>query len=79
MSSIGPHKAVPRRAARAPLQAEVEDLFARWRESLPAARNRILDEAHATNGDVRRLTDLRIAAGNRYAATADHSDLPDLT
>ncbi|MFV2102140.1 hypothetical protein [Micromonospora sp. LOL_024] len=45
-------------------------------------QDRILDEAQATNGDVRRLADLfglSIAAGNRYAATVEHPDLTALT
>lgn len=40
--------------------------------------DRILDEAHATQGDVRRLSDLfglSIKAGTRYTATVDHPDL----
>lgn len=42
--------------------------------------DRILDEAHATEGDVRRLADLfglSIQAGSRYTATVDHPDLVD--
>jgi hypothetical protein len=42
-------------------------------------QDRILDEAKATSGDVRRLADLfglSIAAGNRYAATVEHPDQP---
>jgi site-specific recombinase XerD len=45
-------------------------------------QDRILDEAQATKGDVRRLADLfglSIAAGNRYAATVEHPDLTALT
>ncbi|MBM7494052.1 hypothetical protein JOD64_005274 [Micromonospora luteifusca] len=45
-------------------------------------QDRILDEAQATSGDVRRLADLfglSIAAGNRYAATVEHPDLTALT
>ncbi|WLS44773.1 type I restriction endonuclease [Micromonospora profundi] len=45
-------------------------------------QDRILDEAQATNGDVRRLADLfglSIAASNRYAATVEHPDLTALT
>jgi hypothetical protein len=41
-------------------------------------RRRILDEAHATQGDVRRLADLfglSIQAGTRYVATVDDPDL----
>lgn len=46
----------------------------------PAAvrEDRILDEAHATHGDIRRLADLfglSIKAGSRYTATVDHPDL----
>lgn len=40
--------------------------------------DRILDEAHATEGDVRRLADLfglSIQAGTRYTTTVDHPDL----
>jgi hypothetical protein len=40
--------------------------------------DRILDEARATEGDVRRLADLfglSIQAGTRYTATVDHPDL----
>lgn len=40
--------------------------------------DRILDEARATGGDVRRLADLfglSIQAGTRYTATVEHSDL----
>ncbi|WP_460401689.1 hypothetical protein [Actinophytocola sediminis] len=40
--------------------------------------DRILDEAHATHGDVRQLADLfglSIKAGTRYTATVDHPDL----
>ena len=40
--------------------------------------DRILDEAHATNGDARRLCDLfglSMTAAERYIATADHPDL----
>lgn len=42
--------------------------------------DRILDEAHATGGDVRRLADLfglSIRAGTRYTATVEHPDLTD--
>jgi hypothetical protein len=41
-------------------------------------QDRILDEAHATSGDVRRLADLfglSVKAGSRYTATIDHPDL----
>jgi hypothetical protein len=41
-------------------------------------QDRILDEAHATGGDVRRLADLlglSVKAGSRYTATVDHPDL----
>jgi len=40
--------------------------------------DRILNEAHATGGDMRRLTDLfglSISAATRYTATVDHPDL----
>lgn len=40
--------------------------------------DRILDEAHATSGDVRRLADLfglSIQAGTRYAAALNHPGL----
>lgn len=40
--------------------------------------DRILNEAHATGGDARRLADLfglSIQAGTRYTATVDHPDL----
>lgn len=40
--------------------------------------DRILDEAHATEGDVRRLADLfglSIQAGTRYTSTVDHPEL----
>ncbi len=40
--------------------------------------DRILDEAHATGGDVRRLVDLfglGVNAASRYTATVDHPDL----
>lgn len=40
--------------------------------------DRILDEAHAPEGDVRRLADLfglSIQAGTRYTNTVDHPDL----
>jgi len=43
--------------------------------------DRILDETHATRGDVRRLCDLfgiGINAAGRYAATLDHPDLAEL-
>jgi hypothetical protein len=45
-------------------------------------QDRILDEAHATSGDVRRLADLfglSVKAGSRYTATVDHPDLTALT
>lgn len=48
--------------------------------SIAAIReDRILHEAHATGGDVRRLADLfglSIQAGTRYTNTVDHPDLP---
>ena len=40
--------------------------------------DRILDEAHATGGDIRRLCDLfglSVSAAERYTATLDHPDL----
>jgi hypothetical protein len=40
--------------------------------------DRILNEAHATGGDARRLADLfglSIQAGTRYTNTVDHPDL----
>jgi hypothetical protein len=47
--------------------------------SVAAVReDRILDEAHATGGDVRRLADLfglSIEAGTRYTNTVGHPDL----
>jgi hypothetical protein len=47
--------------------------------SIAAIReDRVLDEAHATSGDVRRLADLlglSIRAGTRYTATLNHPDL----
>ena len=63
-----------------------EECSKRWiwltigpRLSVAAVReDRILDEAHATGGDVRRLADLfglSIQAGTRYTNTVDHPDL----
>ncbi|MFJ6200036.1 hypothetical protein [Micromonospora sp. NPDC092111] len=47
--------------------------------SIAAIReDRILDEAHATGGDVRRLADLfglSIQAGTRYTSVLGHPDL----
>jgi len=40
--------------------------------------DRILDEAHASSGDIRRICDmfgLSVTAAERYAATVDHPDL----
>jgi hypothetical protein len=40
--------------------------------------DRILNEAHATGGDMRRLTDLfglSVNAATRYTNTVDHPDL----
>jgi site-specific recombinase XerD len=45
-------------------------------------QDRIIDETHATGGDVRRLADLlglSVKAGSRYTATVDHPDLTALT
>ena len=54
-------------------------LTAGIRGAIQAIReDRILHEAHATAGDVRRLADLfglSITAAERYAATVDHPDL----
>lgn len=56
----------------------------RWlglRLGMPAKylrEDRILDEAHATGGDVRRLSDLfgiAVLTATRYTATVDHPDL----
>ena len=43
--------------------------------------DRILDEAHATGGDIRAICDmfgLSVTAAERYTATVDHPDLVDL-
>ena len=44
--------------------------------------DRILDEAHTTRGDVRRLCDLfglSVSGAERYTATVDHPALAGLT
>jgi hypothetical protein len=43
--------------------------------------DRILDEAHASAGDLRRLCDLfglSVKAASRYTATLDHPSIGDL-
>ena len=44
--------------------------------------DRILNEAHASGGDMRRLTDLfglSVNAATRYTKTVDHPDLVEKT
>lgn len=61
---------------------------ARWiklKIAIPGAaqavrEDRILNEVHATGGDIRRICDmfgLSVTAAQRYAATVDHPDLTE--
>ena len=79
-ATLNPHVLITRRTA-----GRGETVSARWillhvRPLTPAAirEDRILNEAHATSGDMRALTDLfglSINATARYVATIDHPDL----
>lgn len=79
--TTNPHLLVHRRTAR-----NTDPVGHRWLllhvgpGLTPASirQDRILNEAHSTGGDVRRLSDLfglSINASTRYAATLDHPDL----
>ncbi len=49
-----------------------------WPKPQALREDRILQEIHATDGDIRRICDLfglSIAAALRYAATVEHPDL----
>ncbi len=81
--TTNPHLFVHYRSA-----ARTDPVGARWvRLTIGAAltatairEDRILNEAHATSGDARRLADLfglSIQATSRYTATLDHPDLVD--
>jgi hypothetical protein len=78
-NSINPHLFISRRSA--PRLTPVGPQFPWTSTSLkPQAlrEDRIVQEIHATGGDVRRICDLfglSIDAAMRYAATLDHPDL----
>ncbi len=80
-STANPHLFITWHTARRTEQCSKRWIWLTIGPGLSAAairEDRILDEAHATEGDVRRLADLfglSIQAGTRYTATADHPDL----
>jgi hypothetical protein len=82
-----PHTANPHlfiNARSAPTIGPVGRRWLRLTLGLPVQAlrdDRILNEAHATGGDVRRLVDLfglGVRAAGRYTATVDHPDLMNL-
>lgn len=83
-----PHTANPHLLVHYRTTSRIDPVGRRWIWSIlgpglsaTAVRDdRILDEAHATRGDARRLADLfglSIQSGSRYTATIEHPDLAD--
>ncbi|MEU0514929.1 hypothetical protein ACWEKJ_30530 [Amycolatopsis thermoflava] len=80
-NTTNPHLFITRHTASRPDPASKRWIWLTLGPGLSAAavrEDRILDEAHATSGDVRRIADLfglSIQAGTRYTTTVDHPDL----
>jgi hypothetical protein len=79
--SANPHLFIHYRTATQTRPVGVHWLYLRLGSSVRAIReDRILDEAHASAGDVRRLCDLfglSVKAASRYTATVDHPSLSE--
>jgi integrase len=79
--TANPHLLVTRRSALA--LNPVGDRWVKLKTGIPGGvqairEDRILHEAHASGGDIRRLCDLfgmSVSAAERYTATLDHPDL----
>jgi hypothetical protein len=80
--TANPHLFIHYRTATQTCPVGVHWLHLKLGSSVRAIReDRILDEAHASAGDLRRLCDLfglSVKAAERYTATLDHSGLTDL-